>query len=148
MKLSYHRTAQSDVPMYGDSEDILSFTCTQPVVIQPGEIKKVPTGLTLQIQPGSLLVIYTAPFLWQQGSEVFPAALVLDQTAQVSPLEIPIRNSSRNQLNIHPGQIIAFGIGQIIERLSLEEFQPATAPVETKSSRPQKKNPDIKFEIR
>jgi len=148
MKVFYHRISQTGTVLYGDSDHILNFPCLQPTIIQPGEIKKVPTGITLKIEKGNILTIYTPSELWQIAAEVFPAVLILDHSAPETPLEIPVRNSGRNQLNLLAGQTVACGIGSKITSIQIQEFEPVSKKTSVVTNRPQKKNPDVKFEIR
>lgn len=148
MKVFYHRIAKTGSVLYGDSDHILNFTCIQPMIIQPGEIKKVPTGITLKIEKGSILTIYTPSELWQIAAEVFPAVLILDHSAPEIPLEIPVRNSSRNQLNLLSGHTVACGIVSKITSIQIQEFEPVSKKPSVVENRPPKKNPDVKFEIR
>lgn len=147
MKIFYHNAAKPGVLESRDG--VISLLCSQPTVIQPGEIKKVQTGLTLKITEGYAFTLYTAPLLWQKAAEIFPAVLVLDHSAPETPLEIPVRNSGRSQLNLLTGQTLALGILVKVENVELEEFTPSpTTDPADKVSRPQKRNTDVRFEIK
>lgn len=148
MKIFYHNAAKPGSPVESRDE-VIPLLCSQPTVVQPGEIKKVQTGITLKVEAGYALTIYTAPFLWQKAAEIFPAVLVLDHSAPEVPLELPVRNSGRSQLNLLVGQTLAIGIVVKTEPIELEEFTPApTTTSSGKVSRPPKRNPDVRFEIK
>lgn len=148
MKIFYHSAA---TPGFSgeEQEGVITLRCSQPSIIQPGEIKKVQTGITLKVEKGYALTVYTAPFLWDKAAEIFPAVLVIDHAAPETPLQLPIRNAGRSQLNLLVGQVLAFGIGVKTEVLEKEEFTPTNlSNSPAKVNLPQKRNTDVNFEIK
>ena len=125
------------------------FTLSQPVVIQPGEIKKVPTGATIKPPVGTIILVSTPESLYSRALEIFPAVLILDYTTPEKVLEIPIRNGGRNQINLKEGEVIATAHLVLVEDWNLQAFSPKTAEENRASkTQPQRKNSDITFEIR
>jgi dUTPase len=126
--------------------NILTFFSALPIIVQPSEIKKVKTGLSVEVEEGYIIQILTCPELYEKGVSVFPGPLVTNQEKE---LFIPLQNSGRNPLNLLPGDIIARAIVTKLEETEITEVAPEVEPKRSnKGSRPQKKNTDFKFEIR
>lgn len=128
-------------------DNLLTFSCTQPSIIQSAEIQKVKVGMSFQIEKGYVLNISTWPGLYEQAGEVFPALIVLDHT-HTGELMIPVRNNGRNPLNLMPGVVIAQAYVSKVEKLEMEEVAAETPSTKMSKTRPQKKNAGPKFEIR
>lgn len=130
------------------NDDSLTFACLMPIVIQSTEIQKVRMGIGLQIHKGCVLSISTHSALIDRAAEVFPALISLDHT-HGGELFIPVRNNGRNPLNLLPGQPVANGHLSKIQKIETHEFELDTKPEKSKSkTKPQKKNPNIQFEVR
>ena len=130
-------------------DNIFTFSCAKPIIVQPSEIKKVQTGITLQVEPGFVLNIVSAPSIYEHAAEVFPGPYVLDSSVPKKSLEIPIRNHGRNPLHLMIGSVIARGYLTKIAEISIKEIGPVESKKRTmERTRPSKKNTDIKFEVR
>ncbi len=148
IELKVHRIKEGN-PTVIAAGDKLAFCVDRPLVIQPSEIIKVQTAMIITVPHGYLLSIVTAPDLYNKAGEVFPSCLTIDAYSDEKALEIPVRNSSRNQLNLMSKDLIAFGYVSKIEDIqigSLKTHQENVVPPE--KSQPQKKQDDnIKFEL-
>lgn len=130
-------------------DNIITFKCSKPSVIQSSEIKRVVTDLTLEVEPGFVLTIFTEPGLYEKAAEVFPGPFVLDSSTPKRVLEIPIRNHSGSPLHIMDGQIIAKGYLTQVAEVQVKEIEPVgTERKPMKRTQPQKRNTDIKFEVK
>ncbi len=131
-------------------ENILTLACALPIVIQSGEIQKVKTGIAFRIDKGYVLNISTHSGLSDRAGEIFPALITLDHIDHgvEGELMLPVRNNGRNPLNIMPGQIIARGYVSKVQKIEPYEFEGDVGPEPSKSkTKPQKKNPNFKFEV-
>ncbi len=148
IELKLHRTKEGN-PTITAMGDKLAFCLDRPTVIQPSEIIKVQTTTIIKVPQGYLLTIVTAPELYNKAGEVFPACLTIDASSNEQALEIPIRNSSRNQLNLMQGNLIAFGYISKIEDIQIGSLKTEQGNVvQPEKSRPQKKQDgNIKFEL-
>ena len=130
-------------------DNIITFTCSKPMVIQSSEIKRVQTDIMLEIESGFILTIFTEPSIYEMAAEVFPGPYILDSGSPKKMLEIPIRNNAGSPLHLLENAVIARGYLTEISKVSVKEIEPVQ---ETKSSRkkstPAKRNTDIKFEVR
>lgn len=147
MDLQVHTNETSETLLYEDG--ILVFLAAKPIIVQPSEIMKVQTGLSVRVPFGYILNISTAPALAVKAAELFPGLMAISASENEVELALPVRNSSRNALNIMAGQTIALGHVVKIEEVSIKDFEPQDWKlVSNAESKPQKKNPNIKFEIR
>lgn len=128
-------------------DNLLTFGCVEPVVIQTTEIQKVKVGMSFQIEKGYVLNISTCPGLYEQAGEVFPALITLDHT-HAGELMIPVRNNGRNPLNLMRGVVIAQAYVSKVEEVEMEEFEADTPSTKMPRTKPQKKNTGPSFEIR
>lgn len=120
-----------------------------PAIVNPGEIIRVPTNLSLKTEAGYCLIITTHWGLTQRACQMFPALLIIDQNAPDKSLEIPIMNCGRNPLNIMPGQEIAIGKVVAEHPVELTPYEVVRElPKINKKSSPVKKNPNVKFEVK
>jgi hypothetical protein len=129
--------------------DCLTFFSSRPAIIQPSEIMKVHTDLQVEVPEGFVLSLSSAPELASRAGEIFPGHLVLTATDGRHPLELSVRNGGRSPLNIMPEQVIA--VGTLLQAQPFEpEFEELenALPAGRPKSAPQKKNPDIQFELK
>jgi dUTPase len=130
-------------------DNIFVFSCAKPSIVQSKEIKRVPTDVTLEIEPGYILTIFTDAGMAEKASQVFPGPYVLDSTAPKKILEIPIQNQAGSPLHIMEGQVIAKGYLTQVAEVQIKEIEPvASGRQKMKRTQPQKKNTDIKFEVK
>lgn len=129
-------------------DNIFVFSCAKPTVIQSSEIKRVQTNITLEIEPGYVLTIFTEPGLYEKAAEVFPGPYVLDSSTPKKVLEIPIRNVAGSPLHLMDGQVIAKGYLTQVAEVQIKEIEPQAERTQMKRTQPQKKNTDIKFEVK
>jgi len=130
------------------AEGVLHFIAAKPTVIQPSEIMKVPINAVVRIPGGVLLNISTSEELASKAGELFPALIALDNMSGDVVLELPIRNSGRNQINLQIGDVVARGHLVPIEFPTIEEFTIQIPNADRPKTRPQKKNDGIKFEVK
>jgi len=147
MKLKWSSLSKEGAHGVAVQDSILTFSCTEPAIIQSTEIQKVKVGMSFQIEKGYVLNISTCPRLYEQAGEVFPALIVLDHT-HTGELMIPVRNNGRNPLNLMQGVVIAQAYVSKVEALEMEEFQADTPSTKMPRTKPQKKNTGPSFEIR
>ncbi len=130
-------------------DNIFTFSCAKPVIIQSSEIKRVLTDVTLEIDPGFVLTIVSASNIYEKAAEIFPGPFVLDHKTPKKVLEIPIRNHAGAPLHLMEGEIIGRGYLTQIAEVQIKEIEPIeTGRQKMKRSQPQKKNTDIKFEVK
>jgi dUTPase len=129
-------------------DNIFIFECAKPIIIQSKEIKRVPTDLTLEIEPGYVLTIFTETGLSEKAAEVFPGPYVLDSTTPKKLLEIPVYNHAGSPLHVMEGQVIAKGYLTQVSEVQITEIEPQAERTPMKRTQPQKKNTDIKFEVK
>jgi len=125
---------------------IVTFKAAKPVIIQPGEIQKIITGLVVEVPENFVLEIMALPELINKGLSVFPARYAL-MGLQQDKLQIPFQNSGRNQINILPGQEIAKGFVTKLQNIDLVDIDVNIQDAPSKKTRPQKKN-NIDIEIK
>jgi dUTPase len=147
MDLQVHTSEETQTLLYEDGS--LVFLAAKPIIIQPSEIMKVQTGLSVRVPFGYVLNISTAPALSVKAGELFPGLIAVGASITDVELNLPVKNSGRNVLNIMAGQTIAVGHVVKTEEISLKDFEPQDWKVVSNAeSKPQKKNPNFKFEIR
>lgn len=146
MNVGYHHRKGSPVEM---ENNIFTFSCSKPEVIQSSEIKKIQTDITLEVAQGYVLTIFTASNLFEQAAEVFPGPYVLDSNTPKKILEIPVRNHARNPLHLMEGTVIARGYLTQVAEVVIREIEPmGEGRQKMKRTVPQKKNSNIKFEVK
>ncbi len=126
---------------------LLVFHSAGPAVLQPGEIKRIKTGLAIAVEEGCVLQIISWAGLHEKGICVFPGPLVID-SSHSAELFIPLQNNGRGQVNLLPGDIVARGVGVKTEQIEITELTAPPSPPKASKTRPSKKNADIKFEIK
>lgn len=146
MKLLYSYTGKEEGLAIVD--DALVFMCVKPVTVQPSEVVRVPIGLKLKVEQGFTLNISTHPTLVEKLGEVFPGAIVVNSADGGRQLDIPVRNAGRNPIHIMVGDLVARGYIAKNEPVDGEEIDFASVTKEVTRSKPQKKNPDFKFEMK
>jgi dUTPase len=130
-------------------DNIFTFVCAKPMIVQPSEIKRVPTDVSLEIAEGYVLTLYTPSSLFEHAAEIFPGPYVLDSTADKRILEVPIRNVAGSALHLMEGQVIAKGYLTQVAEVSIKEIEPVQdGRQKMKRTTPQKKNTDVKFEVK
>ncbi len=129
-------------------DNIFTFECARPMVIQSSEIKRVQIDVTLEIAPGYILTIFTEPGLYEKAAEVFPGPYVLNSSTPKQLLEIPVRNAAGSPLHLMEGQVIAKGYLTQVAKVEIREIEPQAERTPMKRTQPQKKNTDIKFEVK
>ncbi len=130
------------------TEDRLLFAVPEPTVIQSLEIIKIKTGTVMKIPRGHVLTICTHPDLAKQACELFPSVTVIDGWAPAVELELAVKNSGRNQINLIPGAIVAVGYLSQVSDIGAGELElDVVANPELPGTRPQKKNP-FNFEVK
>lgn len=129
-------------------DNIFTFECAKPIVIQSKEIKRVQTDLTFEIAPGYVLTIFTESGLFEKAAEVFPGPYILDSTTSKKLLEIPIYNHAGSPLHLMEGQVVAKGYLTQVAEVKIKEIEPKAERTPMKRTQPQKKNTDIKFEVK
>lgn len=130
-------------------DNIFTFVCAKPMIIQSKEIKRVPTDITLEIEPGYILTIFTETGMSEKAAEVFPGPHVLDDSTPKKVLEIPIQNHGGSPLHLMEGQIIAKGYLTQVAEVQIKEIEPVQdGRQKMKRTTPQKKNTDVKFEVK
>ncbi len=145
MNIGFHN--KKGIPLKVE-DNIFTFECAKPMVIQPSEIKRVQTDITLEIEPGYVLTIFTESGLYEKAAEVFPGPYILDSSAPKKILEIPVRNAAGSPLHLMEGQVIAKGYLTQVAKVQIKEIEPQAARTPMKRTQPQKKNTDIKFEVK
>lgn len=147
MELQVHGSNDTETLLYEDG--VLIFLAAKPIIIQSSEIMKVQTGLSVRVPLGYVLNISTAPPLSVKAGELFPGLMAISPSEEEVELNLPVRNSGRNVLNIMAGQTVAIGHVLKTEEVIIKDFEPRDWKlVSDGESKPQKKNPNIKFEIR
>jgi dUTPase len=121
-------------------DNIFIFECAKPMVVQ--------TDVTLEIEPGYILTIFTETGLAEKAAEVFPGPYVLDSTTPKKLLEIPVQNHAGGPLHLMEGQVIAKGYLTQVAEVQIKEIEPKAERAPMKRTQPQKKNTDIKFEVK
>jgi dUTPase len=129
-------------------DNIFIFECAKPMVVQSKEIKRIQTDVTLEIEPGYILTIFTETGLAEKAAEVFPGPYVLDSTTPKKLLEIPVQNHAGGPLHLMEGQVIAKGYLTQVAEVQIKEIEPKAERAPMKRTQPQKKNTDIKFEVK
>lgn len=147
MELQVHGSDNTETLLYEDG--VLVFLAAKPIIIQPSEIMKVQTGLSVKVPFGYVLNIGTAPALSVKAGELFPGLVVVSASEEEVALSLPVRNNGRNALNVMAGQTLAIGYVVKIEDIVIKDFVPRDPKlVSNEESKPQKRNPNFKFEIR
>jgi dUTPase len=109
---------------------------------------KVPIGIELQVEKGFALNISTHPALVAKLGEIFPAFVVVDGSHDHQQLGMPVRNVGRNPIQIMVGDLVACGHVVRVEPVDKEEVEFGQVKTPVPQSKPQRKNPDFKFEMK
>jgi dUTPase len=129
--------------------DVFVFTCNKPTEIQPGEIKKVPTGVVLTVDRGYVVNVTTHPALAEKVGQLFPACVTLTYDEPEEYLTFAVHNGGRNPFRLMPGDPIARGFAAPIEPVEKDTYTPKVQePVKMERSTPQRRNADIQFEVK
>lgn len=128
-------------------DGVLIFTASKGTEIQSGEIKKVSTGIILQVPEGCVIQVTTHPSLIEKAIQLFPACTSLTPNLPEDYLMLPIHNVGRNTFHVRPGDALARGFVSPIENIDKHLYEPQIPTKVSRSTRPQKKNSDIKFEV-
>jgi dUTPase len=146
MNIGFHN--KREVPANIEN-NVLIFSCAKPIIIQPSEIRKVQTDITLRVEPGFVLNIISDPNIYSRDAEVFPGTFVLDSSAPEGLLEIPIRNHGKTPLNLMDGALVARGYLSRIVEISIEEITPIGPEKRRRGRiRPAQNTTNVKFEVR
>ena len=145
MKLGF-RTLNNKAALPEVENNILIFNSASPVVLQPAEIKRVRTGLVVQIEENYSLQIGIHPALQEKDISVFPGVLIID-SSHTGELLIPLQNNGRGQVNLLPGEMIARGAVTKIEEVEIVELAPEDPKPSKKQTKPQKKNVEFKIHV-
>ncbi len=131
------------------NDNIFIFTAAKSVEIQPGEIKKVPTGVVLRVEKGYAVHLTTHPLLIEKIGQLFPASSMLTNDSPEDYIFLMVQNSGRNPFLIRPGDALSRGFVTPIEPVDTENYTPETpAKSEVSRSRPQRRNAEIEFEVK
>jgi dUTPase len=146
MRLGFAKiNPQAKIPASG--EVIVLNPCTS-VELQPSEIKKVKTGLVLDIPSGYIFSVFSHPSLVDQDVEVFTGQLFFNESFK-GELIIPLKNSGRNQINLQPAHPIALGSLSKVENIHVEEFVSAAAGNRnSQGTSAERRGNRIKFEVK
>lgn len=148
MKVYFHKIKKNDPNGVVLAEGVLHFCATRPTVVQPSEIMKVPVNVVVRVVGNVVLNISTHPKLVERAGTLFPALLTLDKMSPEEPLELAVKNEGRNPLHLMPDQLVGIGYLLPIEQIEPEEFSISVASRESPKSKPQKRNKDVKFEVK
>jgi dUTPase len=130
-------------------DNIFTFVCAKPMIIQSKEIKRVLTDVTLEIEPGFILTVFTEAGISEKAAQVFPGPYVLDSSTPKKVLEIPVQNLAGSPLHLMEGQIIAKGYLTQVAEVQIKEIEPVQGGRQKmERTTPQKKNTDVKFEVK
>lgn len=148
MKVYFTKVDETNSAVAEWDNNRVHFQAAKNIIVQPSEIMKVPTNVIIQVEGNAVLNIITHSQISERAGELFPAFKAIDSTSETVPLILPIRNNGRNPLTIFTGQPLATGYVYIAETLEgeLKDFSIALEK-DLPKSRPQKKNPDFKFEL-
>ena len=139
------KDAKAHVSVQGDH---IVFTNPKPIIIQPSEIIKISMGTVMKLPEGYIGIISTHPRLLGKACELFPSTVIRSARSPDAELELAIRNSGRNQVNLMQDDPIGVGyISQIHEIDARELDVDILKKSELPSTSPQKKNP-FNFEIK
>jgi len=152
MKLeTYNDTGDLTNPSIEFGENRILFYAARDLIVQPSEIMKVPTDVTIKVPEGFILQLSTHPSLIALASELFPSTIIIGPEDGEYEVIIPVKNNGRNPLTIRSHAAISAGrvLATITTSIEYNSFEPkkvqAVAPA---SSFPQKRNKDVKFEIK
>lgn len=137
--------AKAYVEIQGDH---IVFANPKPIVIQPSEIIKISMGTAMKLPEGYIGIISTHPRLFGKACELFPSTIIRSARSSDGELELAIRNSGRNQVNLMQDEPIGVGYISKIQTIDARELDLAVLEKsELPSTSPQKKNP-FNFEIK
>jgi dUTP pyrophosphatase len=119
--------------------NVLTFHSAAPVVLQSTELRRIKTGLAVQVEKGYSLQIVVHPSLQEKNISVFPSPLVID-SSHSGELFIFLQNHGREQINLFLNDSIAKGSVVKVEGIEIIELEPEAPPPPKKKTKPQKKN--------
>ncbi len=148
VELQFYKIDKNNSSCEVVAKNKLLFKITKPTVIQSSEIIKIKTGIILKVPDGHLLNIFTYPALADKACELFPNIIILDSEASEAEVQLAVRNSGRNQINLMIGEVIAVGHLNQVQDITIGEFEPniVTNP-KLPNTTPQKKN-TFEFEVK
>ncbi len=144
MNVGFHNKKGSPAEI---EDNIFTFSCAKPVIIQSAEIEKVSTGITLEIDAGYVLNIVSAPNIYEKSAEVFPGPYVIYSGAPKGVLEIPVRNHARVPLHLMEGSVVAHGYLTQVADVHIKEIEQPNTKRTQKKTTPAKRGGSIKFEV-
>jgi hypothetical protein len=148
IKVEFCQTGKDTKAYVGIQGDHIIFTNPKPVVIQPSEIIKISMGTAMKLPEGYIGIITTHPRLSGKACELFPSAVIRSARSPDAELELAIRNSGRNQVNLMQDEPIGVGYISQIQTIDARELDiEVLKKSELPSTSPQKKNP-FNFEIK
>lgn len=151
MKIYFCKANDNEPGGVDVEERTIYFSAIQPQVIQPSEIMRVPVNVVIKIaDDNGILEIKTHPKLSDRVGELFPAIICIDNKSPEVPVEIPIRNCGRNPIHLMAREPIAIGHLLTTEPIEPEDFhyEPPKKKGPTQRSAPQKRNQNVRFEVK
>jgi len=124
---------------------LIYFCAPEPLIIHPGEIKKVDNYLECEVDDGGFLVITTDATLLNKHVCLFPAVVIMSGGF----LNLSLHNCGKSQVNILPGNIIA--VGRVVSAVPnpIEMTITPFLPPKTEKKPPvPKKGEKFRFDIR
>lgn len=143
MKLGFKVITNQAVLPYIEN-NILTFNCIKPIIIQPTEIKRIKTGLIVEIEKNYILQIGIHTVLQEKNISIVPGILTINSSYN-EELFISIQNKGRGQVNVFVGDAIATGTVIKIEEVEIIESEIEKIKRSQEKNIPQKK--DIEFKI-
>lgn len=128
---------------------VIHLFASKGMQVQPSEIMRANTGMSVEIEKGFAFHITASPDLREKGLAVFPGPLVV-YSSHDAELFVPLQNEGRQQVNILPGDLIAHGVVTKLEEIQLVQVEPKPIAVPKNSPKKTKpeRNPNVKFEIK
>ena len=139
MKLGF-RTLNNKAVLPEVENNILTFKSAAPVILQAAEIKRVRTGLAVQVEENYNLQIEIYPGLQERDI----SGTLTVNSSHTGELLIPLQNNGRGQVNLLPGEMIARGVVTKIEEIEIVELAPEDPKSPKERTRPQKRNIEFK----
>ena len=148
IKVEFCLTGKDPKGYVGIQGDHIIFTNPKPVVIQPSEIIKISMGTAMKLPEGYIGIISTHPRLFGKACELFPSTVIRSARSPDGELELAVRNSGRNQVNLMQDDPIGVGYISQIQKVDVRELDiEILKKSELPSTSPQKKN-IFDFEIK
>jgi len=130
-----------------DTDYVITFRCANASIIQASEIKKLRTGIAIEVGKGALLSLWPSKFLIEQNISLFPSPFIIDNSHK-GEISLPLHNCGKNQVNLNHGQILAEGYLTKLTKVTLDSLEFSKEKVIVKSSRSLRKDKEIKFEVK